>query len=64
MTRDAAIRKAKRLARETGTTHYVIWDHDDCGDTVYHVADQEAMDTFYLSFEADLAVEPDGVVSR
>jgi hypothetical protein len=56
-TLDDFINKAKRAAKKTDQTYYVVWD---CGE--YGVGNDYELDTFYLGATVLHAVDPDGSV--
>ena len=55
-TRSRAIAQAKRMARKTGETWYVVEEDG------YHACDVDELDTFFAGLDPVAAVEPDGTV--
>ena len=62
MQRIEAEQSARRRARKTGRTWYVVWEPSLMGHDSgpYHIADDEDMDTFYCGQDNNitLACEP------
>jgi hypothetical protein len=62
VTAAGAYKKASQRARETLTDRYVVWsveDTDRAGEH-YHVATEEAVDTFYLGATIAAVFGPEG----
>lgn len=63
MSREQAITEAQRLARKSGEYVYVVYDNCDPFPG-YMAATEEEMDTWYLGYNAEFAVSPEGHIER